>query len=350
MLNHINDIKITNFKSVRDLDITNCKRINLFIGYPNVGKSAILEAISGLSYFKVEFNEPIDKTCRIKNPNELFYNGFTTQDAVITLKNGRVIYKYGNENELYLNAEISTIINGESSWKHYRDLCFYCLNQNEFRINSQNHTNLQFNDREIEMQLPKVKKYVFKDSFNSFKTNGTTLFSPYGENIVDVIQVHKELRKEIGELFKGYGLKLLTNQGTNSIQGYKELDDETIIAIPYYQMAETLQRLIFHKAAIQSNKDSVLLFEEPEAHMYPPYISKFTSDIIYNKDNGNQYFITTHSPFVINDFLESLTDELSIYAVGLTNGETTIKRLTDEQMDEIRQYGIDLFFNLEDYL
>ena len=193
-----------------------------------------------------------------------------------------------------------------------------------------------------------VKKYIFNTIYNEFKTNGLTLFSPYGQNLVDIIQSNKELRKEVSGLFKFYDLKLLIDQGTNSIRGLKQLDEETIFTVPFYQMADTLQRLIFHKAAIMSNKDSVLLFEEPEAHMFPPYISKFTSDVIYFK--SNQYFISTHSPFVINDFIEDAKDDLAIYLVGLENGETIIKRMTDEQITEVYQFGVDLFFNLESYL
>ena len=36
--------------------------------------------------------------------------------------------------------------------------------------------------------------------------------------------------------------------------------------------------------------------------------------------------------------------------VDYDKGETIIKRLTDEQLLEVAQYGIDLFFNLESYL
>ena len=57
------------------------------------------------------------------------------------------------------------------------------------------------------------------------------------------------------------------------------------------------------------------------------------------------------SPLVLNDFIEDMDKEdLSIYVVGLKDGETVIKRLSDEEITEIYQYGVDLFFNLEDYL
>ena len=70
-----------------------------------------------------------------------------------------------------------------------------------------------------------------------------------------------------------------------------------IFLIPYNSMADTLQRVIFFKAAIASNHDAVLLFEEPEAHSFPPYITHITQEMMYRKDN--QYFIATHSPFIL---------------------------------------------------
>ncbi len=40
----IEKLAIKNFKSIKELDI-DCRRINLFIGEPNTGKSNILEAL-----------------------------------------------------------------------------------------------------------------------------------------------------------------------------------------------------------------------------------------------------------------------------------------------------------------
>ena len=173
---------------------------------------------------------------------------------------------------------------------------------------------------------------------------------PSGKNLLDILQRNIHLRKEIVEIFSEYGLKLIIDRGDQTIKFQKELNDGTAVNIPYHQVADTLRRLIFFKAAIQTNSNSVLLFEEPEAHMFPPYISKFTSDIINDK-NENQFFISTHSPFVLNDFMEDMDkEELSIFAVGLKNGETIIKRLSENEINEVYQYGVDLFFNLEDYL
>ena len=47
----IKNLEIKNFKSIKHLEME-CKRINLFIGEPNAGKSNILEALGLASWYK----------------------------------------------------------------------------------------------------------------------------------------------------------------------------------------------------------------------------------------------------------------------------------------------------------
>lgn len=72
------------------------------------------------------------------------------------------------------------------------------------------------------------------------------------------------------------------------------------------------------------------MLEEIEAHSYPPFITKVIGSI--TDDKSNQYFITTHSPYVVNDFLELQTDEVAVYLTDLKDGKTIIKRLSDEEV------------------
>ena len=122
-------------------------------------------------------------------------------------------------------------------------------------------------------------------------------------------------------------------------------EENTMVSFPYSSIADTLQRVIFFKTAIASNQNSILLFEEPEAHCFPPYIRQITQDILDSETN--QFFIATHSPYVLNDFLEYERNDVAIFIANFKNGETVIRRLTDEEVNDVYQYGIDLFFNHE---
>ncbi len=74
----INEVKIENFKSIKSLKLE-CKRVNVFIGEPNTGKSNIIEAIVGIPslfyYNPVRFNDnDPNKFIRFKDLSNLFYD------------------------------------------------------------------------------------------------------------------------------------------------------------------------------------------------------------------------------------------------------------------------------------
>ncbi|HVX51573.1 MAG TPA: AAA family ATPase [Chitinophagaceae bacterium] len=338
-MEHIKNIEIKNFKSIRQQKIEGCRRINVFIGYPNVGKSNILEALGmhAVHQLKVE-NFIFNEICRVRNFSELFFNRDTRESV-------RVILNGINEAELLVDESnlLQVRLNFVSPEK--RDTQFSAQVNSQFSLQILENKNVE--------NTISIKKYEFKKDASLDKNRPRALSIPYGDNLWDVIYSNGGLRKDLADIFREYSLKVVFDTEEQLVLKFqKQMDDDIVVSIGYHQIADTLQRLIFHKAAVISNKNTVLLFEEPEAHMFPPYISKFTSDIIFDKQD-NQYFISTHSPFVLNDLIEELdNDELSIYAVGYEreSGETIIHRLTDEQLNEVYQYGVDLFFNLEDYL
>jgi len=342
-MNSIKNIEIKNFKSIRHVKIDNCRRINVFIGYPNVGKSNILEAISLLAVNEqVELKELI----RVKEIPTIFFNGFIDGDVMVSLNDEygvfanftnnifSIQFQEKQENEQFARVLLNPAMKPAGLIKSFQYLDFG-------RRDRFQKFDIQGNTEEYV-----IKKYDFKKEIKTNSGNYSSLQYPFGSNIFSILRTNQQLLEDVKDLFKDYDLEFLYDSREQEFTILKRTKSG-IFTVPYELVADTLQRLIFFKAAIYSNKGNVLLLEEPEAHMFPPYITKFTGDIWYNKDN--QFFITTHSPFVVNDFLENIKDELAIYVVEYdkSSGETAIKRMTEEQVHEAYQYGIDLFFNLE---
>jgi hypothetical protein len=75
---------------------------------------------------------------------------------------------------------------------------------------------------------------------------------------------------------------------------------------------------------------------------------EITQELIHSKNN--QFFITTHSPFIVNDLLENAIDDLAIFIVDYQNHQTIVKGLTENELLEVYKYGIDLFMNYQIYL
>ncbi len=304
MANLVQTVEINNFKSVKHLKLLDCKRINLFIGRPNVGKSNILEALSLYSYMYAGYDEKsnLHKFIRYENETELFFDG-NINDAIFVKAN---------------NLEPVEFL-------HYKgNLSSEPIPDNPF------------------------KSYFFPSPYTFGKLSLPFLLPPNGINLFKVLETQVELRKELSDIFQDYGLKLTFDRASMELKLLKETKHGEVFIVPFNSIADTLQRLVFYKTAIASNHDSILIFEEPEAHAYPPYISKITQDIV--SSGSNQFFITTHSPYVVTDFLESAFDELSIFLVDFRNGETMVKRLDDAEMTEVYQFGVDLFFNTETFL
>jgi AAA15 family ATPase/GTPase len=336
------NIHISNFKSLKEVTLSDCKRINLLIGKPNVGKSNILEAIGLFSLPCYHFSS-LTNLVRLEKSNELFFDGNIDKQITICIDNNVFctvdylewsivrfeILRYKKESGSLVEE---SIIDKDKSYIT--------------RINSS--LNFISNTENIQPSS-EVKYYKFPHHFNleSQGTRHSYLLPPSGVNLLDVLQESK-LNKELNGIFSEYGFKLLFDKTNNSLRIMKTLkDDNTMVSFPFSSIADTLQRVIFFKAAIASNQNSILLFEEPEAHCFPPYIAHFTQDVLDSETN--QFFIATHSPYVLNDFLESQRDDVAIFMADFKEGQTVIYRLTDDEVNEVYNDGIDVFFNYERY-
>ena len=337
MEHFINYVDIFNFKSINQLRLEDCRRINIFLGYPNVGKSNVLEALSLFSIPFLEKGENLNRLVRVENAVELFHISSAQNTCSIDTNLKEIV--------LYLSAPILNIHHGERSGMSYA----FLEDLNVFDIGQ--HSTV---DEEIKWyNESNIKRYTFNPN-NKWKSNGRSqLLPPFGENIIDVLSFNQnitDVKDFIKKEFEKCGLQLVLNKKDNSILVQRNVNKDMVLQLPYSSIADTLQRIIFYKTAIASNQNSILLFEEPEANAFPPYIKTITRDIIDAKTN--QFFIVTHSPYIVTDFLEyeDLRKEVAIYLFDYKNDQTTVKRLTDEEMDEIYNFDVDLFFNIERYL
>ena len=326
MENFIKYVHINNFKSIADLKLEDCRRINLFLGYPNVGKSNALEALSLFSVPYLKGGESLKKLVRFENRNELF-NNISQQQSEIETNQGSITLVNNGE---ALLISVGNAVGGYS----------FALIDNLMPTHNIREAN--------------IKRYIFRIN-NIWKSNGgNRLLPPFGENIVDTLSFNynniSEVNSWIEREFAKYNLEYVLDFNSHSVKIQKRLSENKVRQLPYSSIADTLQRLIFYKTAIASNKNSVLLFEEPEAHAFPPYIQTIMQDII--DAETNQFFIVTHSPLVVNAFLEyeKLRKETSIYLFDFKDNQTVAKRLSDEEMELAYEYGDDLFFNLENFL
>lgn len=169
-----------------------------------------------------------------------------------------------------------------------------------------------------------------------------------GENLQSILLTNKALRKTVANILNEFGLRIVLKLQEGKIEVQKEVED-VIISYPYSLISDTLQRVVFYLVAIETNKDSIIIFEEPEAHAFP-YYTKFLAERIA-LDKTNQYFISTHNPYILSSILEKTPmKDIGIFITYYEDYQTKVKPITEEEMPLILDLDASIFFNLDKFL
>jgi hypothetical protein len=334
----IKKLEVKNFKSLKNLKL-NCKRINLFIGKPNTGKSNILES---LGVFSFPYGR-LEGFVRFENMSNLFYDEnldksikIEADDRILEIKFEDLIFR-GKCSEgkkklfaLEYDYNLKYDYNGWDSRSRLSPFKFY-----------------RFTPRAED--LAPFKFYRFTIMKNFLRKETDSLLPPFGENLLSVLMTHKELKTAVSEIFNSFGFDLILKPQENKIEVLK-LNQNILISYPYSLVSDTLQRIVFYHTVIHSNKDSILAFEEPESHVFP-YCTKCLAEKIALDENNNQYFISTHDPYFLLSVLEkSPKDEVRVFITYFEKYQTKVRPLIEKEIEETMEMGVDIFSNIERFL
>ena len=195
--------------------------------------------------------------------------------------------------------------------------------------------------------LSTFKSYKFAAREDFPKRESQFLSPPFGDNLLSLLRTNRQLRSVPNDLFSPIGLRLGLRPQEHKIELIKDYED-VVVSYPYGLASDTMQRLVFYLCAILSNKDSVLIFEEPEAHAFP-YYTKFLAESIGLDENANQYFMSTHNPYFLMPLIEKTPKgDLAVFITYLDDYQTKVRPLTEAEIEESMEF--DIFGNLEIFL
>ena len=315
-------VTIKNFKSIKEVAF-DTRRINLFVGRPNTGKSNILEAVSLLGATKSI------SSIRFHKIRDLFYGLNDDVEIEIASRKTSIIIRR-IESSYFLNRSDVHLM----PLRHDGVTRTQVLENGDFK----EPFSIVVSDSEVPEAV--VSDLVWLERF--YESVAVNL-------IVRALRRDKNLYSVLESIVDSYGFQIAF-YGDDFVLSQKK-GGEALVLIPFSMISDTMRRLFFYFSLISlaSNRflgpDYVLLLEEPEVHSYPPYIKTLAEKISSAKTN--QFFIATHSPYLLETLYENAEDdELQVFVVDYQNHQTVVQPVDNEALGELIDNRADVFFNL----
>jgi len=321
----IKRLVIENFKTIGALDLP-CKRYNIFVGDTNTGKTNILEALTLLSQ------------APYRSPEE----GFDHR-----------ILRYGHLNDLFARKDVSVPIrvstdgvNVVASYK--QDLLFHF----EFTDMNGRMGTYKFQPAGNQVDLPSanglldtiIRRYQYDPNVVFGPHWFSQLAPPDGKNLTALLMSNADLLNEVNEIMGAREVFLNIDGETYALTQRLDRTKHVSVQLPYASVSETLKRYVFLYAAVRTNKDAVLLLDEPEQNTFPFY-TKHIAEIMA-REPSNQYFIATHNQYLLQSIMEKApADDVQVIATYRKEGATSLRVVPMEEVLELMEY--DLFLNLD---
>lgn len=349
----INSVSIENFKSIKNISF-NTKRINIFIGQPNTGKTNILEALAlqsqNIFNFAYERNSSDSSSnstisiqdiftpalIRSKSIYDLFHNTNTRKDITITVycdRTGKITIQYRKEsNDIRFSI---------------KPLGYYSSDELSFVVSLEGRVRVYGSIRTD--TASKIFYYQFQP-IKAFSNHPPIYLQvPHGENLVGILSAFPEFKKWTVDFLKNQGLTLMLKPMHNDIEIARDIDG-ALVSYPYFAISETLQRVIFYMAVMETHQNGILLLDELETNTFLFYTKFLAERIAMNRQN--QYFITTHNPYLLMSLLEKTPkQEIAVFLCYTDDSlSTCIKSLSDEEITQVLDLNTDIFFNFNQFL
>ena len=227
----IDTIEIKNFKSIRHQKIEGCKRVNVFIGYPNVGKSNIIEALGLFSVAQLANGEKfsLNQICRLNHLSDLFFDKNVKNELFIAINNDFTLFF----SKKLPTSEFEIRVDSKSKGPGF---IVAVANNLEFQTYPLENNKLK------DTEVFKIKYYLFEKNVEINKSKSFALSIPNGDNLFEILRGNRELTKDCAELFSEYNLKLILDEEGRNILVQKQLDEFSVVQFSYSQIADTLRR------------------------------------------------------------------------------------------------------------
>lgn len=324
--NHFKILEILQYRRLSNLKVQQLKRVNIFAGMNNSGKTSMLEAFYLLSqlndiniYFDLEkyrgkfFNDIPSKWMdnNFINNIELFgvFNNSITKLEIKKEQTEEDIEKFGYLSTIYSTASV--------------------LNSNFL---SSIHL---YSNKEPELRFTK-SNILCKAAFTSpYRYNGKLLQTAH------TTAVKEGYFEKVKEFIKSkldssiLNIELVNDEGENRFMVSSTKRDNSMDLTKY---GEGLQRVFEIALLLGYCKDGILCIDEIDSAIHKNLLIDFTKFIQETAKEFNvQVFISTHSKECIDAFIENKYDnqDLTAYSLNEENGIISCKYVGGDRLEKL---------------
>lgn len=341
----INSIGFTNFRGLKQLELSELSQITLLTGRNNAGKSSILEGIFlFMDHSAVESFSKINSFRGLvsnAHPSLLWEPAFyklntdLPMQIVVKLDDKDCLLKYERDDSFIPAEKAESVQNAFNQFTASTRSTFTL----KFQFQQDNYSEAGFfsmNDtgflRTVNTSLPNNKmQFLPPTRFINPNTRDDGMVATWlgqlelkGEK-QRVVNMLKIIEPDISDIM------IISNQG--QIQIYVRVRDQLL---PIRLAGDGLNRLLYVLLAILENRDSILLIDEVETGFHYSALKAFWSVVAAAaKENGCQIIATTHSYECIQNALSGIhavemNDSFCLYRVERSNGENRAHRYDAE--------------------
>lgn len=329
----ITELQISRFKSISSLTLP-CRKVNVFVGPPDTGKTNILDALTFLSCLgwnlgpwdilrlsKATGFEPLFFRQFVDKPIEIRHNSHTVRLTMQLPERSLVVkpsLQDANVYHLHPEPQSSVHIPALSPFRVYR-----YLSATEWK-------------------------------YQCHAPEGTSAVTPpSGANLIYLARHHSAIneffKSELSTLASTPQRKPRFDSRDNTYYLSEDRNDE-FVNYHLELLSDSVKRFIFYGAVILSSTSAHLVLDEPDVCAFPPY-PKILGEMIA-ADQNNQYFLTTHNPYFLSALIEKTPkDKLAIFVCSRNaDGATISTLLSESDMARLVEMGASLFFNLKEFV
>lgn len=348
----ISSFSVRNYRGIKSCRVEGLKRVNVFIGKNNSGKSLLLESLY-LASAAFHFEEPLKKiSSKVKYLlNRRCWRGYSWGSAREVLW-----YEYDTENpiSIRLTTGAGEVVVDVFDW-HPHPLVKYqqdrgadhvCLIESSYYSSKTKSGYGRFPPSDV--------RKVFGEWISFF--SGFRFIDSVLVQEMDVVEkklwndlLKKRYDKLVVEVLReGYGVEVedLTYTTYDEGRTYQLAVKLPRTSIRVDDLGDGARYAVLLVMVSALSRNTVLLIEEPESHQHPSGLAK-TLDMFLTlvKENNIQVFITTHSLELLR-LLKGISEEKKIdvrifFLERSEEGVVDVRELAAENMKVLEEMGFD---------